>query len=151
MVKVASLAEGLDLTQQNTFKIVHLLSRAGYVSATRGRNGGVTLAQPASEIRVGEVVRSMQYPDREGSHQQAGEIRDKVLSRLEDEALEAFISVLNQTTIEDMAKSSGPKKSKVPRGGATGCRLQRAQKLAVSGQHAHQRKSAPRSSSNADR
>lgn len=151
MVKVANLAEGLDLTQQNTFKIVHLLSRAGFVSATRGRNGGVTLARPASEIRVGEVVRSMEYPDSGDTSQQAGEFQDKVLSRLEKEALEAFISVLNQTTIEEMAASSGPKRNKVARKATSVGRQQKTQELAVSDQQANRRRSAPRGASNADR
>ena len=39
--KVADLAAELELTQQNTFKIVHLLSRAGFLEGERGRYGGV--------------------------------------------------------------------------------------------------------------
>ena len=59
LVKVAEISERRDITLQNTFKIVHLLSRAGFIQAVRGRHGGVRLARPASEIRIGDVVRAM--------------------------------------------------------------------------------------------
>ena len=58
LVKVAVLSERLDITQQNIFKIVNLLAKAGLLEAVRGRNGGVKLARPASEIRIGDVVRA---------------------------------------------------------------------------------------------
>ena len=58
LVKVAVLSERLDITQQNIFKIVNMLAKAGLLEAVRGRNGGVKLARPASEIRIGDVVRA---------------------------------------------------------------------------------------------
>ncbi len=58
LVKVAVLSERLDITQQNIFKIVNLLTKAGLLEAVRGRNGGVKLARPAGEIRIGDVVRA---------------------------------------------------------------------------------------------
>src|SRR3990170_3458671 len=60
LVKVAEISERRAITPQNTFKIVHLLSRAGFVRAVRGRHGGVRLARPASAIRIGDVVRAME-------------------------------------------------------------------------------------------
>ncbi|MGE0698503.1 MAG: Rrf2 family transcriptional regulator, partial [Hyphomicrobiaceae bacterium] len=48
LVKVAELSARLDLTMQNVFKIVHVLSRAGLLEAARGRHGGVRLARPAA-------------------------------------------------------------------------------------------------------
>src|SRR6185503_5456311 len=58
LAKVAELSERLQITQQNVFKIVNLLARAGLIEALRGRNGGVRLARPASAIRIGDVVRA---------------------------------------------------------------------------------------------
>ena len=43
LVKVADVSGRLGITKQNVFKIVHLLSRAGFVAAVRGPNGGVLL------------------------------------------------------------------------------------------------------------
>ena len=58
LTKVAELSQHLEITQQNVFKIVNLLARAGLIEAVRGRNGGVRLARPAHAIRIGDVVRA---------------------------------------------------------------------------------------------
>ena len=112
MVKVADLAVALELTQQNTFKIVHLLSRAGFVSAMRGRNGGVALARPADQIKVGEVVAAMEYPDADQAGKSTnGEKTENV--PLMGEALSAFLEVLNQNSIADLAAAADQAASKV--------------------------------------
>lgn len=109
LVKVAEISERRDITLQNTFKIVHLLSRAGFLQAVRGRHGGVRLARPASEIRIGDVVRAMEILNLEiesdeaeqGSSQQS---QLAALDQLFDNALGAFISVLDEHTLEQMIK-----------------------------------------------
>jgi Rrf2 family nitric oxide-sensitive transcriptional repressor len=134
LVKVAEISERRDITLQNTFKIVHLLSRAGFIRAVRGRHGGVRLARPASEIRIGDVVRAMEIMNREVEREQgdhtAAQGQLAALDQLFDNALDAFISVLDEHTLEQMIK--------VQRKDASGARpkakLQRRTKtLAVSG------------------
>ncbi len=110
LLKVSDLAEQIELTQQNAFKIVHLLSRAGFLQATRGRNGGVRLSRPASDIRVGEVVRGMEAISFDGSEEGDAVAPGTAALGLIDDAFEAFIGVLNQTTIADMAQGSKPAK-----------------------------------------
>ncbi|MGD9783479.1 MAG: Rrf2 family transcriptional regulator [Hyphomicrobiaceae bacterium] len=102
LTKVADLAAELDLSPQNTFKIVHLLSRAGFVEGERGRYGGVRLKQPAEAIKVGDVVQAMELmPDATDSDSAALAVHQ---AQLFDAAFDAFVKVLNQTTIADMAK-----------------------------------------------
>jgi Rrf2 family protein len=105
LVKVGDVAQRLDITQQNAFKIVHLLARAGFLASVRGRRGGVRLARPAAEIRIGDVVRAIEvtgFEDKEAVSQVG-------LTRIVDDALEAFISVLDQHTLAEMAQSGGPR------------------------------------------
>ncbi|MEO1281690.1 MAG: Rrf2 family transcriptional regulator [Pseudomonadota bacterium] len=106
LVKVAEISERLGITPQNTFKIVHLLSRAGFVSAVRGRYGGVRLALSASDIRVGQVVRAIEATASAARREkdQAGEDFDQMVG----DALEAFIQVLDANTIADMAETAEP-------------------------------------------
>ena len=110
LIKVAALSERLEITPQNVFKIVNLLARAGLIDAVRGRNGGVRLARPAHEIRIGDVVRATEVTHveieegtssgpRRGSHG---------VNRILDDALGAFIEVLDQHTIADMARTQAP-------------------------------------------
>jgi Rrf2 family nitric oxide-sensitive transcriptional repressor len=104
LVKVAELSERLQITQQNVFKIVNLLARAHLIEAVRGRNGGVRLARPASAIRIGDVVRATEVTHVEiedgpgGSKPKRGGV-----NQILDHALEAFIDVLDQHTLADMA------------------------------------------------
>lgn len=110
LVKVAEISERRDITLQNTFKIVHLLSRAGFLKATRGRRGGVQLARPAAEIRIGDVVRAMETTpfEIEGESTEGktpGAQQLAALDQLFDSALGAFISVLDEHTLAEMMKS----------------------------------------------
>lgn len=108
LVKVAEVAGRLDITQQNVFKIVHILAKAGFIEAMRGRHGGVRLARPAKEIGIGEVVRATEVTHVEiergegsGSSGTSGDGMD--VNQILDDALVAFVSVLDKHTLEDLA------------------------------------------------
>lgn len=112
LVKVAVLAERLDITQQNLFKIVHILSHAGFIAAMRGPKGGVKLARPAGEIRIGDVVRATEVTAVEvedetprGRKRGNGSAQASPINSIFDDALEAFVSVLDQYTLADMASA----------------------------------------------
>jgi Rrf2 family nitric oxide-sensitive transcriptional repressor len=51
------LARELQVSRNHLHKIVQYLTDAGLVRTIRGARGGVMLARPAAEIRVGDVVR----------------------------------------------------------------------------------------------
>ena len=46
-------------------KVLKILSDAGTVTATRGANGGYSLAKPSEQIFMGEVVRALEEDDLE--------------------------------------------------------------------------------------
>ena len=105
LIKVAELSQRLEITQQNVFKIVNLLARAGLIEAVRGRNGGVRLARPAASIRIGDVVRATEVTHVEIEDGTAGRRRKRAhgVNQILDDALGAFIDVLDQHTLADMA------------------------------------------------
>ena len=51
------IAEREGISVANAGKLMWLLNKAGFVSATRGTKGGYSLARPASEIRLNEVIK----------------------------------------------------------------------------------------------
>src|SRR5690606_17700154 len=57
LVTIAEIADSHGVSKNNLMKIVNDLARQGVLETTRGRGGGIRLLQPASEIRVGDVVR----------------------------------------------------------------------------------------------
>ncbi len=121
LVKVAVLSERLDITQQNIFKIVNMLAKAGLLEAVRGRNGGVKLARPASEIRIGDVVRASEVTHVEIEDNESARGRGRGVNQILDDALGAFIDVLDQHTLADMAKGQripGASPSRKPRAGS---------------------------------
>lgn len=115
LVKVAEIARRLDITQQNTFKIVHLLNKGGFLGSVRGRNGGVRLARPASKIRIGDIVRSIELTGSVG--ETPGQ--DTGLNEIVDDALEAFVSVLDQHTLADMVAAGDSFISSAPASGGS--------------------------------
>ena len=57
-VSTDTLARELVISRNHLHKIVQYLAEAGLVRTIRGARGGVMLARPAGEIKVGEVIRS---------------------------------------------------------------------------------------------
>jgi Rrf2 family protein len=51
------LAEREGISAANAGKLMWLLNKAGFVSATRGTKGGYSLARSAREIRLNEIIK----------------------------------------------------------------------------------------------
>ena len=51
------IADREGISTANAGKLMWLLNKAGFVSATRGTKGGYCLARPAGEIRLNEVIK----------------------------------------------------------------------------------------------
>jgi Rrf2 family protein len=109
-LKAADIAKAYNITEFNVLKIIPLLVQGGFVKTTRGRHGGLRLAQPASGIRIGDVVRLT-----EETHIQAdcfGQLPEPCLiqpaapiNRILGTALSAFIEVLDQHTLQDLVSA----------------------------------------------
>lgn len=56
----AELADEFGLSRNHLAKIMQRLARAGLIETRRGGGGGAALARPASEIRLGAVVRLLE-------------------------------------------------------------------------------------------
>ena len=59
---IAEVAGAYDISQTHLMKITNQLALGGWLQTTRGKGGGIRLARPASEIVLGDVVRTME-PD----------------------------------------------------------------------------------------
>lgn len=104
--RIADIARRMGMSQDHLAKVVARLSQLGYVETVRGRDGGVRLARPAAEIVVGEVVRGtednmclVECFDPETN--QCPIAPACALAPALDEALTAFLQVLDRYTIAD--------------------------------------------------
>ena len=102
-IAVSSIAEDLGIPRPNTLKLIGRLVHAGLLCAKRGPGGGVMLAQPAAEIRLGTVIRLLEGANAkpEGSDWPILGSRNKASNILET-ALALFVEVLDQHTLADL-------------------------------------------------
>lgn len=106
-VRAGDIARAYNITEFNVLKIIPMLVQGGFVRTLRGRKGGLRLARPAAEIRIGDIVRLT-----EETHIQAdcfGQLQDVCpilpaapINRIFGNAVSAFIEVLDQHTLEEL-------------------------------------------------
>lgn len=93
------------------------LKSSGYLVSRKGRGGGYALARPASQIRMGDVIRQLEGPlaplpcasvtgfEPCGDCQDPATCRTRLLMR---EVRDAVASVLDNKTLADVAQSEAP-------------------------------------------
>jgi Rrf2 family nitric oxide-sensitive transcriptional repressor len=106
LTTIAQIAENYEISENHLMKVVHQLGVAGYIEAVRGRNGGIRLAKSPADINVGEIVRHME-PDLDivpcFNASSACIIEPAcILKGALDEALDAFLDVLDHYTLADL-------------------------------------------------
>jgi Rrf2 family nitric oxide-sensitive transcriptional repressor len=106
-VTIDEMAAAYRISGAHLMKVVNSLTRAGYLTAIRGRSGGLVLARPAEDIRLGEVVQATE-PDFAivecfSTGNQCVITGCCRLPRVLDQALTAFLAVLNQHTLASIA------------------------------------------------
>ena len=100
---ISEIAEAYDISRNHLMKVVHELGRGGFINTIRGRGGGFTLARPANQIRIGDVVRFSET-DLKLVDWTTCVIKGSCgLIGVLDEARRAFLDVLDRYTIADAA------------------------------------------------
>ena len=109
---IAEVARAYGISEAHLMKVTHQLALAGWLDTVRGKGGGMRLAQPPADIRLGAVVRSVE-PDfrlvecltdtpRTGCTLE-GRCR---LTAIVDGALQAFLAHLDGHTLADLLAQS---------------------------------------------
>ncbi len=105
--KVADIAEFYGISETFLFKILQALNGAGLVETVRGRSGGIRLARPPEEIRLGEVIRAVEDNFAMAECFQDGPSNCPLVTSCGfnealNRALEGFFAVLDEYTISDL-------------------------------------------------
>lgn len=60
LVTKSEIAECCNISENHLAQVINQLSQLGYLHTQRGRNGGMSLGRPASEIQIGSVFRHVE-------------------------------------------------------------------------------------------
>lgn len=99
---ISKMSADYAISHNHLTKVVHDLGRLGLVKSQRGRNGGIQLARPASEITVGQVVRMTEDSFRMADCEHCVIAPGCGLNPVLDEAVNAFMAVIDRYTLADI-------------------------------------------------
>lgn len=108
-VPTSEIAATYGVSENHLSKVATQLARADFVASERGRSGGLTLARPADQIVVGDVVRAMKRNDPVvecfGTNKSCLILPACGMRAPLAEAQEAFFATLDRYTLADVTRS----------------------------------------------
>lgn len=109
-VTITEISDRYHISRNHLVKVVHNLGKLGYITTTRGRQGGLKLAFPPEKINIGEVVRrtepNFHLVECFDAQRNACVITPacRLMVTLDD-AFRAFLAVLDQYTLADITEN----------------------------------------------
>lgn len=106
---ISEVTDTYGVSRNHMVKIINQLSRAGYIAATRGKNGGIRLGKPAEDIMIGQVVRDMEPLQIVNCQSDFCNITSACrLKKVLHDAVESFLRELDKYTLADLVKDNHP-------------------------------------------
>jgi len=110
LVRIREMAAAYGISQNHLMKVVYELGRHGILETVRGRGGGIRLARPQEEIRIGDVVRFTEagtaLVECFGTGSECVIVGPCRLKGILNEAREAFLGVLDRYTLDDLVRGN---------------------------------------------
>lgn len=107
LVTKSEIAEACNTSENHLAQVINRLSQLGFLHTQRGRNGGMRLSRPMSEIMVGDVFRAIEsgVPITECFDAEENTCPLIDVCRLRDviaRATEAFYASMDDVTLADL-------------------------------------------------
>ncbi|MCP4846480.1 MAG: Rrf2 family transcriptional regulator [Verrucomicrobiaceae bacterium] len=103
------IAQTFAISYNHVVKVTHHLAKLGYLDTARGRNGGVALSRPASQIGIGEIVRKTENFALVECFKTSGNAccisPACKLKRIFAEARDAFLNCLDRYSLDEITSS----------------------------------------------
>jgi len=111
LCSVREIAEHYGISRNHLVKVVHRLSQLEYVTSSKGKGGGIRLAENSAKLKIGDLVQSLE------PHMHMVECFSKEtnsckitnsckLKHYLYEASQTFVNTLNNYTLADAASGS---------------------------------------------
>lgn len=106
-ISIGVVASQLQVSRNHLIKVAQCLAKANFMETVRGRSGGFRLKRRPEDIRIGDVVRTLEFElglveCMRGTESKCPLIPGCRLPKLFREASEAFLRVLDGCTLEDL-------------------------------------------------
>ncbi|MBW7982826.1 nitric oxide-sensing transcriptional repressor NsrR [Enterobacillus tribolii] len=109
MTSITEVTQVYGVSRNHMVKIINQLSRAGFVTAVRGKNGGIRLGRPAKMIRIGDVVRELEPLSLVNCTQEFCHITPACrLKSVLQKAIAAFLAELDNCTLAELIDENQP-------------------------------------------
>lgn len=103
LITISEIAQQFDVHRNHLIKVVTKLNKLGWIEATRGRSGGLRLAKYPRNIRLGDVLSSLENQSLIDCGNPPCPIRGECnLKHLLDKGLNNFYKDMNQYTLKDV-------------------------------------------------
>ena len=107
-ITIAEVGQQFDISHNHLVKVAARLSKLGWISATRGRHGGLQLGPGAEKLSIGTILRELE------GHKSVIDCSDPPcalngncrLKRALDQAEEAFYQALDGVTLAEVSGNS---------------------------------------------
>lgn len=114
--QVDEVTAAYGISRHHVAKVIHNLSKLGYLDTRRGRGGGIQLARLPEEIRIGQLVRETENKSVlvECFDAETNTCRLSGICRLKGalaEAMKAFFESLDRLTLSDLV--AGPQRGRM--------------------------------------
>lgn len=109
MTSISEVTDTYGVSRNHMVKIINQLSRAGYIAAVRGKNGGIRLGRPAKDIVIGQVVRDLEPLQLVNCQSDFCHITSACrLKKALHDAVQSFLKELDNYTLADLVEDNHP-------------------------------------------
>lgn len=109
---ISEVARAYDISEPHLMKVTHRLGQNGWIDTIRGKNGGMRLAKPPKDIRLGAVLRDTETDlalvECLGPNNRCSLSTGCGLTGIVHGALQAFLEYFDQYTLADILPSAPP-------------------------------------------
>lgn len=104
LVTINEISDHFDILKNHLTKVVHHLAQKKYIETVRGKNGGLRLARDPADIKLGDVVQSMEMnlDVVDCSKPLCPLINNCKLKRILNKAKQSFLKTLNNYSLADL-------------------------------------------------
>ncbi|CAG9174364.1 HTH-type transcriptional repressor NsrR [Cupriavidus laharis] len=106
-ITIAEVGQQFDISHHHLVKVAARLSKLGWITATRGRHGGLELGPQAHQLTIGTILRELEghKPVIDCDNPPCALNGSCRLRRALDEAEQAFYRTLDTVTLADVTGS----------------------------------------------